>query len=85
LREREELISESDAVTTLYNNSKIPNNAKIEWTRLGYTRSLKVRSKNVYIPCWFVSIKAGENTQVEMVNAMNNTVITNSTVAIVDK
>jgi regulatory protein YycI of two-component signal transduction system YycFG len=80
LREKQDLCSERDAVQTLYNNSKIPSKAKILWSQIGYSRILKVREKNVYVPVWFISIQDGTNTTIEHVNAINNTIITNSTI-----
>jgi regulatory protein YycI of two-component signal transduction system YycFG len=80
LREKQELCTEKDAVQTLYNNSKIPTKAKILWSQIGYSRILKVREKNVYVPVWFICIQDGVNKNVEHVNAINNTVITNTTI-----
>lgn len=82
LREKQELFTEKEAITTLYNNSKIPKNAKIMWTKLAYARNFKVRGKNVYIPVWFVAIEINKNNiQLEQVNALNNTVISNMSVS----
>ncbi|MDR0921662.1 MAG: two-component system regulatory protein YycI [Lactobacillales bacterium] len=86
LREKQDLCTEREAIVTLYNNSKIPSKSKIAWTQLGYSRILKVREKNVYVPVWFVGISSNGNAQqVERVNAINNTVITNSTITKVEK
>ncbi|WP_071131818.1 two-component system regulatory protein YycI [Enterococcus timonensis] len=85
LREKQDLISESDAISTLYYNSKIPQNAKINWLELAYGRILKVREKNVYVPIWFVSITApDEKAHLEQVNAVNNTIITGNTIPTVE-
>lgn len=85
LREKQDLISEADAVSTLYYNSKIPQETKINWMMLAYGRILKVREKNVYVPVWFVSLSApDEKPRVEQVNAANNTIITGNTVPAVE-
>ncbi|WP_430603679.1 hypothetical protein IGJ02_001249 [Enterococcus sp. DIV0724b] len=81
LRDKMDLSSERDAIETLYINNKIPSNAKISFRELAYTRIYKIREKNVYVPVWFVGIKSsGSNLQIEQVNAMSNTIITNNTV-----
>lgn len=81
LRDKMDLSSERDAIETLYINNKIPSNAKITFRKLAYTRIYKIREKNVYVPVWFVGIKSsGSNLQIEQVNAMSNTIITNNTV-----
>lgn len=81
LRDKTDLFSERDAIETLYINNKIPSNAKITFGELAYTRIYKIREKNVYVPVWFVGIKvSGSNLQIEQVNAMSNTIITNNIV-----
>lgn len=81
LRDKMDLYSERDAVETLYINNKIPSNTKILFRELAYTRIYKIREKNVYVPVWFIGIKSNEsNIQIEQVNAMSNTIITNNTV-----
>lgn len=86
LREKQDLISEKDALSTLYYNSKIPQESKINWMLLAYGRILKVREKNVYVPVWYVSISPPEEkTRVEQVNAVNNTIITGNTIPTVEK
>lgn len=84
LREKQVLSSEREAINTLYTNSKIPSNSKISWTKLAYSKILKVREKNVYVPVWFVGITVDGNTQVEAVNATNNTVITTTSIPTVE-
>lgn len=82
LREKMTLYSEKEAVNTLYLNNKLPAHSKILWTELAYTRILIVGDKNVYIPAWFVAIKADadETIQIETVNAFSNRIITNNAV-----
>ncbi|MGX7352457.1 hypothetical protein RU97_GL001914 [Enterococcus canis] len=85
LREKQELYTERDAIRTLYVNNRIPADSEIKWTQLAYARIYKVREKNVYVPVWFVAIASnGNNSQIEHVNAINNTIITNNTVQRVD-
>lgn len=80
LREKTALYTERDAIETLYINNKIPSRSTILWRGLYYTRILKVREKNVYIPAWFVAIKTSDGmVQVEIVNAFSNRIITNNT------
>lgn len=76
LREKQEVISESTAIETLYKSNRIPSEAKILQTQLAYTRIFTVRGKNVYIPAWFVWIESNKkNVQVERINAFSNSII----------
>ncbi|MGM0125351.1 hypothetical protein IGI37_002749 [Enterococcus sp. AZ194] len=81
LREKMDLYTEYDAVNTLYTNNRIPSGSKIKWSQLAYSRILKVREKNVYVPVWFIAIETNEKAlQVESVNAISNTITTNAIV-----
>lgn len=81
LREKMPLVSEEDALTTLYINNKLSKNDEILWSKLAYTLVLQVRGKNVYVPAWFVSIRhEDKKEQVEIVNAFRNRIITNAAV-----
>lgn len=81
LREKMPLVSEEDALTTLYINNKLSKNDEILWSKLAYTLVLQVRGKNVYVPAWFVSIRhEDKKEQVEIVNAFHNRIITNAAV-----
>lgn len=81
LRDKMELYTEKEAIETLYINNKIPAKSEITFRKLAYTRIYKIREKNVYVPVWFVGIKTNDGiSQVEQVNAMNNTIISSNTV-----
>lgn len=81
LREKMPLVSEEDALTTLYINNKLSKNDEILCSKLAYTLVLQVRGKNVYVPAWFVSIRhEDKKEQVEIVNAFRNRIITNAAV-----
>lgn len=81
LREKMPLVSEEDALTTLYINNKLSKNDEILWSKLAYTLVIQVRGKNVYVPAWFVSIRhEDKKEQVEIVNAFRNRIITNAAV-----
>ena len=81
LREKMPLVSEEDALTTLYINNKLSKNDEILWSKLAYTLVLQVRGKNVYVPAWFVSIRhEDKKEQVDIVNAFRNRIITNAAV-----
>lgn len=81
LREKMQLVSQEDALTTLYVNNKLSKNDEILWSELAYTLVLQVRGKNVYVPAWFVAIRhEDKKEQIEIVNAFRNRIITNSSV-----
>lgn len=86
LRERMELISEREAVATLYTNSRLPQDSEILWTKLAYSRIIQLREKSVYVPVWFVAVSRSGETgiQYESVNAISNSVITNSSLTVVE-
>lgn len=75
LREKQETITEKDAIETLYLANKIPVSSTISDSLLAYTKIFTVRGKNVYIPAWFIWVKDGkENVRVERVNAFSNSI-----------
>lgn len=79
LREQQPLISEREAIISLYTNNRLQPGNKIKSISLGYTRIFTVRGKNVYIPAWFVNVESGKNTaQVERVNAFSSAVISSN-------
>lgn len=76
LREQQALISEREAIISLYTNNRLQPGSKIKWTNLSYTRIFTVRGKNVYIPAWFVAVETNKNpVQVERVNAFSSAII----------
>lgn len=86
LREVQSVISERDAIISLYTNNRIQSGDKIKWIHLGYTRIFTVRGKNVYIPAWFVSVESSKNvTQTERINAFTNAIISSSVSEVINK
>lgn len=76
LREKERLVSERKAVLYLYQHDEIPDNSKVKWTKLGYTRLLALDDDNaVYIPTWMVAIQAKNSDSIEIkrINAFTGT------------
>ncbi|MGX6961680.1 two-component system regulatory protein YycI [Vagococcus xieshaowenii] len=77
LREKQTVISEQEAIATLYVNSKLPERSKIGERVLAYTHIFSVDEKNIYLPVWFVWVNTGtDKVQIEKVNAFSNTIIT---------
>lgn len=79
LREAQELISEKEAIITLYNQSKIPEQSKINRLELGYTKIIELDDEYVYVPTWLVGIKFNKTNKTEKINAVNGTIITETT------
>ncbi len=76
LRDPQNLISEREALISLYTNNRLQAGDKVKWIDLGYTRIFTVREKNVYIPAWFIAVENSKSSvQVERVNAFSNTII----------
>ncbi|MCT3569065.1 two-component system regulatory protein YycI [Levilactobacillus brevis] len=82
LREKTETISERKALIWLYQYNQIPNNTKVVWTKLAYTRCFNLKNSSVYIPTWVVAVKSnsGNNAgvlQLKHVNAFTGAILTN--------
>lgn len=77
LRPRSVTISQQEAVTWLYKHNYIPNNSKIHWAKLGYTKTLLTKDQAVYVPTWYVEIKTKNSDDVQRlrVNAFNSTLM----------
>lgn len=76
LREKDRLVSERKAVLYLYQHDEIPDNSKVKWTKLGYTRLLALDDDNaVYIPTWMVAIqsKNSDSIEIKRINAFTGT------------
>lgn len=77
LREKSELISQTRAVTRLYQYNEIQNDSKVEWADLGYTNLLTTDNSVVYVPTWVIGIKSKSSTgiQVKRINAFSGVLI----------
>lgn len=79
LRERSETISQQQAVILLYQYNQIPNNTKISWVKLGYTKYITVDNNQVLIPTWQVAIRSqvggNNNYVVKRINAFSGSLI----------
>lgn len=77
LREKSETISETRALIWLYQYNEIPNNTKVAWTRLGYTKLLSIDNDRVFIPTWIIAIKPQNSTQTQIkrINAFTGGII----------
>ena len=79
LRDPQRLISDREAIISLYTNNRLQSGNKIKWIELGYTRIFTVREKNVYIPAWFVAVESNKNNiQIEKVNAFSSAIISSN-------
>lgn len=73
MRDKSELISEKDAIYTLYLNSRLSSGDTIQWIKLAYTKVLSKGNTNVYVPTWVVKVHSTTGvTEVEKVNAISN-------------
>ena len=66
LREKSELISQTRAVTWLYQYNEIQNDSKVEWADLGYTNLLTTDNGVVYVPTWVIGIKSKSSTGIQV-------------------
>ncbi len=65
LRQRSNTISQRRAITWLYKHNQIPNNSRIRWSVLSYSKLLNTTTddKAVYVPTWTVEIKTKTQEQ----------------------
>ena len=79
LRQRSNTISQRRAITWLYKHNQIPNNSRIRWSVLSYSKLLNTTTddKAVYVPTWTVEIKTKNSGVIQQlqVNAFNSTVM----------
>jgi regulatory protein YycI of two-component signal transduction system YycFG len=77
LRAESELISQTRAVTWLYQYNEIQNDSKIVWADLGYTHLLTTDNGVVYVPTWVIGIKSKSSTgtQIKRINAFSGVLI----------
>ncbi|NGC78440.1 hypothetical protein G5T19_07175 [Lactobacillus reuteri] len=79
LRQRSNTISQRRAITWLYKHNQIPNNSRIRWATLSYSKLLNTTTddKSVYVPTWIVEIKTKNSGAIQQlqVNAFNSTVM----------
>ena len=72
-------ISQRRAITWLYKHNQIPNNSRIRWSVLSYSKLLNTTTddKAVYVPTWTVEIKTKNSGVIQQlqVNAFNSTVM----------
>jgi regulatory protein YycI of two-component signal transduction system YycFG len=85
LREAQRLISEKEAIIALYNNSRITENAKIEWIELGYVKIIELDDEKVYAPTWLIKIQTNKTHKIEKVNAINSNITTETSIMKIDK
>lgn len=86
LRPETTTISQKRAVIWLYKHNQIPNNSRIRWVQLGYSRLLSTNTdnRNVYIPTWVAEIKTKNSGAVDRIpiNAFNSTIMKNTTTSV---
>ena len=85
MRDKQVLISQKDALITLFNNNKLDRGMTIEWITLGYSKIYNEDKTNIYVPTWFVSLKTSNDVQqLEKVNAITNKIMSGSTTDLVN-
>ncbi|WP_125761607.1 two-component system regulatory protein YycI [Companilactobacillus hulinensis] len=77
LHEKEVTKSEKDVISNLYTNSEIPNNSRIVYANLAYTKLTEAKGSTIYIPVWFVTIqnKDSKVDTLKKVNAFTGNII----------
>lgn len=80
LHESQTIKSEKEVITNLYANSEIPNNSRISYANLAYTKLLVAKNSTIYIPVWFVTIRNKDSkvSSIKKVNAFTGNIIKNS-------
>lgn len=77
LREKTTTISQQKALIWLYQYNELPNSTKVLWSKLAYSRLLRVSDNNVYVPTWFIALKSKntDNVVIKRVNAFTGAVM----------
>ncbi|GAA6237272.1 hypothetical protein DY124_05400 [Apilactobacillus micheneri] len=80
LREKSDVISKKSALVGLYQYNEIPNNSKINWIHLYYTRLLAIKDNQVLIPTWVISFSSdnSSNATVKRINAYTGSILDGS-------
>lgn len=80
-----ELITDREAVETLFKNNEIRDNSRVKRPVLTYYRSLKLEDLTMYAPAWYIEIEESGGTQLLRVDAVNGTVIKGELPEIIDE
>lgn len=79
LRSDVPLITDKEAVYTLFLNNKLVHNDTIQWLALTYSKIYQEGKIGVYVPTWLVSVKSKSKVEeLYKVNAITSHVISNS-------
>ncbi|MCF6515584.1 hypothetical protein GSH19_05380 [Lactobacillus sp. S2-2] len=75
LKEKAPTISAEKAITLLYQYNGIQDDSSILWSRLTYTKSLKIQNSGVYIPTWLIALKKDNQVEYKKINAFDGSVV----------
>ncbi|UQS84634.1 two-component system regulatory protein YycI [Apilactobacillus apisilvae] len=80
LREKSDVISKTRSLVWLYQYNEIPNNSKINWIHLYYTRLLSIKDNQVLIPTWVISFNTdnSSNETIKRINAYTGAILDGS-------
>ncbi|WP_105956971.1 two-component system regulatory protein YycI [Apilactobacillus quenuiae] len=80
LREKSDVISNKSALVGLYQYNEIPNNSKINWIHLYYTRLLSIKDNQVLIPTWVISFNSDNSSTstIKRINAYTGAILDGS-------
>lgn len=82
LREKSDIISPAKALVWLYQYNEIPDNSKINWVHLYYTKLLSIKNNVVFIPTWTIGMTTNgdSGTIVKRINAFNGAIMNDNDV-----
>ncbi|WDF82734.1 two-component system regulatory protein YycI [Lacticaseibacillus pabuli] len=71
------LMSDKEAIYTLYQSNEIVDSSRVLWVKLGYTWLLTTKGSQVFTPTWSVGIesKNSKNVTIKRVNAITQAVM----------
>ena len=70
-----ELITDREAVETLFRNNEIRDNSRVKRPILTFYRSLKLEDLNMYAPAWYIQIEESNGMQLLRVDAINGSIV----------
>lgn len=66
LREKAVTISEKKALVALYQYNQVSNNSRIVWSKLGYSRLIRLKDSSVYVPTWIFAVRSKNSSNVSL-------------------
>lgn len=71
-----DLITDREAVETVFQNNEIASNTTVKRPVLTYYRTLKLEDLSMYAPVWYIRVEGQSGVEIHRVDAINGSIIT---------